>query len=291
MKLLFGDIVAINNLRGTKIATYTYDAWGNCTVGYLISDHTAADTNLFRYRGYIYDTETGFYWLRTRYYDPVIGSFINADSLLNGGDELQGYNMYAYCGNNPVMYVDPTGEFLDTIFDIFFIGWDIYNLCTKDGYKDWKNWVALGVDVAFATLPFFAGGGQVVKLANVADDISDFSKITVVGETMGRVRTVSQFVNATDNLYEGFKAYDKLSKMGKGGKMLAEFCGKASNVAWLYGQLRSGYQVVDIGIDSIRTIRSSSYIAERITIGIWKSRNFWKWLYHIDNLEGLFCEK
>ena len=150
-------------------------------------------------------------------------------------------------------------------------------------YKDWKNWAALLVDLAFAAIPFVTGGGgQVVKLANVADDISDFSKVTVIGESMSRVQTISQFVNATDNLYDGFKSYKKLSSLGKGGKVLAEIGGKSSNIAWLYGKLRSGYKVIDIGIDTVRTTRSSSYIVERITIAIWKSRNIWKWIYHLD---------
>ena len=68
--------------------------------------------------------------------------------------------------------VDPTGHFWDTVLDILFIGWDIHNLITNEGYKDWKNLAALLVDLAFAAIPFVTGeGGQVVKLANVADDI------------------------------------------------------------------------------------------------------------------------
>ena len=66
--------------------------------------------NPFRYRGYYLDTETNLYYLQTRYYDSYTGRFINADGQLNGG--LLGYNLFAYCENNPVMYVDPTGEFL-----------------------------------------------------------------------------------------------------------------------------------------------------------------------------------
>lgn len=150
-------------------------------------------------------------------------------------------------------------------------------------YKDWENWAALGADIAFAALPFVTGGGQVVKLANVADDISDFSKVTVVGETMSRVQTVSQFVNASDNLYDGFKAYNTLSDLGKGGKVLAEIGGKISNATWLYEKLRDGYRVIDIGIDSMRTVRSSSYCMEKIILGVWESRNVWKWFYHIDD--------
>lgn len=98
---------------------------------------------------------------------------------------------------------------------------------------------------------------------------------------MTRVKTVSQFVNATDNIYDGFKAYDTLKDLGKGGKALAEIAGKADNMVWLYGKLRKGYTVIDIGIDTIRTARSSSYFFERILLNIWKYRNIWKLPYHI----------
>ena len=70
--------------------------------------------NPIRYRGYYYDNETGFYYLQTRYYDPTICRFINADNyeLVAELSYVPGeLNMYAYCGNNPIMYTDPTGEF------------------------------------------------------------------------------------------------------------------------------------------------------------------------------------
>ena len=180
------------------------------------------------------------------------------------------------------MYSDQSGHAADFILDLFFIGWDIYNLVTNEGWKDGNNWAALGVDVVFAVVPFATGGGgQIVKLANVADDISDFNKVSVVGETMTRVRTISQFVNATDNLYDGFKAYDRLKDLGKGGKMLAEIGGKADNLAWLYDKLRKGYTVIDVGIDVGRTARSSSYFFESCLLNGWKYRNIWKMPYHI----------
>lgn len=70
-----------------------------------------ASANPFRYRGYYYDSETGFYYLQTRYYDPTICRFINADDyeivgLLSISCPL---NMYTYCNNNPIMYTDPYG--------------------------------------------------------------------------------------------------------------------------------------------------------------------------------------
>ena len=111
-KNLFGDVVAIYNEYGVKVISYTYDAWGNVTQTWhnMLAQNLYAQYNPFRYRGYYYDTETGFYYLESRYYDPATGRFINPDSHVNANGDLIGYNMYAYCSNNPVIYVDPTGE-------------------------------------------------------------------------------------------------------------------------------------------------------------------------------------
>ena len=73
-------------------------------------NNSVAKLNPFRYRGYYYDTETGFYYLNSRYYDPAIGRFINADDISYiQPTEINGLNLFAYCGNNPVMYVDSVG--------------------------------------------------------------------------------------------------------------------------------------------------------------------------------------
>ena len=68
-----------------------------------------APQNPFRYRGYYYDYETGFYYLNSRYYDPATGRFINADVYISTGKGILGHNMYAYCRNNPVMRYDSSG--------------------------------------------------------------------------------------------------------------------------------------------------------------------------------------
>ncbi len=94
---------------------YIYDAWGNHAVldadGNDIDDpNHVGNLNPFRYRGYYYDVETGLYFLQTRYYDPEVGRFISQDSVEYADPEtINGLNLYAYCGNNPVMNVDPTG--------------------------------------------------------------------------------------------------------------------------------------------------------------------------------------
>ena len=114
-KNLQGDIIAVYSGAGTKLCTFKYDAWGYSTISYesgvasstkwFLNDHC-----VFRYRGYYYDSETGYYYLQSRYYNPQWGRFINADGYINGNGDIIGYNMFAYCSNNPVMYTDPTGE-------------------------------------------------------------------------------------------------------------------------------------------------------------------------------------
>ena len=111
-KNLQGDVVAVYNSSGTKVVTYTYsDAWGNHSVSYTNSGaSTGAAYNPFRYRGYYYDVDLGMYYLQSRYYDAKICRFINADGYVSTGQGLIGNNMFAYCGNNPVNYVDYSGE-------------------------------------------------------------------------------------------------------------------------------------------------------------------------------------
>ena len=107
---LQGDVIGLYNYLGAVVVEYTYDSWGNLisTSGSLAS--TLGKLNPFRYRGYIYDEETGLYYVSSRYYDPEIGRWINADNQLSTGSDLTGMNLFAYCGNNPVNRIDPTGE-------------------------------------------------------------------------------------------------------------------------------------------------------------------------------------
>lgn len=113
VKNLQGDITALISDEGFLMAKYVYDDWGNCTVitssGTSLND--VANVNPLRYRGYVYDNDTGLYYLQSRYYDPEVGRFINCDDVNYIGvteSELS-YNPFAYCENDPVNDSDPNG--------------------------------------------------------------------------------------------------------------------------------------------------------------------------------------
>ena len=99
---LQGDIVGIIDSTGTEVVKYIYDPWGKIlsTTGSLAS--TLGTVQPFRYRGYVYDVETGFYYLRARYYNPVTGRFMSGDRVLHG-------NAYEYCNNNWIIFHDING--------------------------------------------------------------------------------------------------------------------------------------------------------------------------------------
>ena len=101
-----GDVVRLISKTGTSYGTYRYDAWGNILYQ---TNSTLLNANPLRYRGYVYDSETGFYYLGSRYYDPEIGRFINADGWASTGQGILGLDMFSYCGDNPIARSDDDG--------------------------------------------------------------------------------------------------------------------------------------------------------------------------------------
>ena len=102
---LQGDVMYMVDEGGDEVASYDYDPYGKL----IYSTGSMAEVNPIRYRGYYYDTDTDFYYLQSRYYDSAICRFINADGYASTGQGLVGYNMFAYCNNNPLTYSDPAG--------------------------------------------------------------------------------------------------------------------------------------------------------------------------------------
>lgn len=135
IKNLQGDIVKIIDRSGAEAASYKYDSWGKITAE--SGSSVIRELNPFRYRGYVYDTETGLYYLQSRYYDPITGRFINADIYCDtGSGNPLSTNMFAYCENNSITYVDHTG-YWDTP--------DHKNITNDQGfsgktYENVRNW-------------------------------------------------------------------------------------------------------------------------------------------------------
>ena len=177
-----GNIIAILNSNGEILARYFYDAWGNHTVednsGVEITDtESIAHLNPFRYRGYYYDTETNLYYLKARYYDPDVGRFISMDDIAYLNPEaINGLNLYAYCGNNPVMHVDENGN----------AWWEFWNW-------DWQT-ILVGVGlvvtavaaVALSVATFGAGTpvamGIVAGVTLAAGVLTGINGIATIGE-------------------------------------------------------------------------------------------------------------
>lgn len=135
VKNLQGDIVKIVKQDGSVAASYTYNAWGkllsvkdgsNVNVPASKPFHVA-NLNPYRYRGYIYDTETGLYYLQSRYYDPITGRFLNADDTQFIKSQVLSSNLYTYCLNDPMNYVNYEGQFVMKPMPPFSIGNNVAN--------------------------------------------------------------------------------------------------------------------------------------------------------------------
>ena len=129
-----------------------------------------AVVNPLQYRSYYHDSETGFYYLQSRYYDPEICRFINADSYASTGQSYLGYNTFAYCGNDPVNRTDADGEFWATVFDIVSLGFSIADVIQNP--SDPWAWAGLVGDVV-DLVPFVTGVGELTKAAGAVADVAD----------------------------------------------------------------------------------------------------------------------
>ena len=197
-----GDVVRIVDGSRNVVASYSYDPWGKL----LSSSGTLANVNPLRYRGYYYDSETGFYYLQSRYYDPAIGRFINADSYAStDATGLLSTNMFAYCENDPVNRSDPSGEFWNIVAGAALgAGMEVLTqLATGTKLRD-INWVDVAVQgavgaVTSGTIPFrfLKTASKVVKAtAKIAKNVvvstaaEVFSQRNDKNKSIGKTATI-----------------------------------------------------------------------------------------------------
>ena len=143
---LQGDVVQIIDEGGVLQAEYVYSPWGEI----ISAEGDLAEINPLRYRGYYYDSETGFYYLQSRYYDPENHRFINADSYLSTGRGTVAQNMYAYADNSPVMNTDSCGNY--TFYTVNEVS-DVASLGEEKGVQMYSVTVKYTCEVINFNLP------------------------------------------------------------------------------------------------------------------------------------------
>ncbi|MBR2327549.1 MAG: DNRLRE domain-containing protein [Clostridia bacterium] len=266
---LQGDIIGIIDNTGAVVVEYSYDSWGKliATTGTMAT--TLGVVNPLRYRGYYYDTDTGFYYCNSRYYDPEVGRFINVDSIIAGvGDSIQGYNMFAYCMNNPVNRFDTNGN------------WSMPNwLKVTIGAVATVAAVAITVATGGAVAPLLIGvaastlsgavtgyitGGVQGMIDGACDGfmwggIGAFASSSIgavkavktakqgiaIGEDMSRVGKAAQVVDATT--YKPMKGYNLIKKIPKIGEQLADDLSLMHNKAFINRMTKLGAPIYDTG--------------------------------------------
>ena len=174
------DIIGLVDENGTVVARYVYNAWGEVLSvtdqnGQEVTSKThVANLNGLRYRGYYYDVDLGWYYLNTRYYDPLAKRYLNADSLnavVASLDSFYDNNLYAYCDNNPIIRKDRNGDLWDIIFDVISLATSIADVISNP--SDPTAWAGLAADVICSVVPGLTGGGSLVKALAKLDDITD----------------------------------------------------------------------------------------------------------------------
>ena len=199
-------------------ALCTYDAFGNVNITFHNGgENTNATKNPFTYRGYYFDQDLGLYYLQSRYYDAKVGRFISADAIgfLGANGDLNSYNLYAYCSNNPVMYTDPNGNFVLSLFiaSIALCGviGGIVGFCATEGDEQDKiEGAVLGVMFGMA-IGAIIGTGNVSMITGGISSIANKAVSDAVNVALYGGKTSEWYQYATAFIFGGITA-------GLGGK-------------------------------------------------------------------------
>ena len=155
-----GSPIAVTDANQNVIERSEYAPYGDLL--------NRPDTDGPGYTGHVLDAATGLNYMQQRYYDPGIGTFLSVDPVAAYDNPVLQFNRYRYAANNPYKFKDPDGRIIDTIADIGFIGYDIYDI-SQNGLS-WTSGAALGADVVGAVVPFATGLGAGVRATSHAGD-------------------------------------------------------------------------------------------------------------------------
>ena len=231
---LQGDVIAILGNQGETVVSYTYDAWGNI----LSCTGSMADTlgtyNPLRYRGYVYDQETGLYYVSSRYYDPEIGRFISPDTtdvLTATPMGLTDKNLYAYCDNNPVVRVDHGGEFWNVVIGAAIGGAiSLVSSIVSEAIEGDFSWKDVGQIAISTTIGALEGAAIAlcpaasVAISAVASAADTAINGVIDGDSVGEIVTDSLVSGAI-----GAVAGSGGSEFVKGGKLINDAAGSVGN--------------------------------------------------------------
>ena len=185
-----GDVIQLLGFDGEVDKTYDYDAYGNEL------QQNSNDSNPFRYCGEYYDTETGFIYLRARYYDPMVGRFTTVDPIKDG------LNWYAYCACNPVMFVDSNGLWIETIWDIFSFGSSVVEVAANP--TSIGAWIGLAGDAIDIFIP--GGGiGEAVDAVRAGVKVSD-----AVDDIVDTAKAIDRVTDTVDSIHDASKTADRI---------------------------------------------------------------------------------
>ena len=222
-KNVFGDVTEIYSDNGTLVGKYSYTAFGECIV--KVNEGGIAEKNPIRYRGYYYDEEMSLYYLKSRYYDPVTGRFITIDDISYIDPEtINGLNLYAYCGNNPVMRVDENGN-------------------------AWWHWLIGGLALVGGAILCFVPGGQALGVALLVSGVSSTaSNIMTAAGVNGKVASlISSGLNIVAGIALCFTPFAGIgaSMIGSGiggiaGGYISEALGSSFELGSIIGSVLGG---------------------------------------------------
>ena len=207
VKNLQGDIVAILDSAGSIVVQYKYDAWGRqigCDVAAGNSNASALSTlNPFRYRGYVYDEETGLYYLRSRFYNASIGRFLITDNGIGTGIKLLTAHPYSYAKNTPICTIDTDGTDAYWLTDIDHVfGFGHTSLLIEDSRTNKWYYFYWG---AQSGAPFDEVKIQLIEIASVPFDKSgllDLAALNIILSTTIVDDTVP--LNEQEYIYDNF---------------------------------------------------------------------------------------
>lgn len=185
------DVTAIADSNGNVLARYYYDAWGK--VLEITGNTEIAGLNPIRYRGYYYDSETGYYYLQSRYYNPEIGRFVNADSCVFMQNNLNQTNIYIYCSNNPINSFDPFGLYTEK--EQFLLDKANSSFKSKMGYK-LSGYTLVEID------PDFDRKYEIVTISYIYQKNDDKFSYKCAVYFYGKVGDIRKMADEMFNMYE-----------------------------------------------------------------------------------------